>query len=87
VHSDTWPFLCLGIGPCCGIQLTAYVSQSGLHGEVIFWQQPGNGSIVVVRTSLQAVDEQSQWSWMVKELPVFYSSIEDRCTDDKLGST
>lgn len=75
-----------GTRPCCGVQLTAYVSQSGLHGEVVFQQQPGGEGTVVVQTSLEAIDEQSQWSWVVRELPVFYSSIEDRCGDDKLGS-
>lgn len=79
-------FLCLGTRPCCGVQLTAYVSQSGLHGEVVFQQQPGGEGTVVVQTSLEAIDEQSQWSWLVRELPVSYSSIEDRCGDDKLGS-
>jgi Cu/Zn superoxide dismutase len=79
-------FLICGTGPCWGFQLTAYVSQSGLHGEVIFQQHPGVKSTVMVQTSLQAIDEQSQWSWMVRELPVFYSHIQDRCGDDKLGS-
>jgi hypothetical protein len=62
------------------------VSQSGLHGEVVFQQQPGDEGTVVVHTSLEAIDEQSQWSWVVRELPVLYSSIEDRCGDDKLGA-
>jgi len=86
LHSDTSCIACLGTGPCWGFQLTAYVSQSGLHGEVIFQQHPGDKSTVMVQTSLQAIDEQSQWSWMVRELPVFYSQIQDRCGDDKLGS-
>ncbi|KAJ4431919.1 hypothetical protein ANN_20526 [Periplaneta americana] len=74
----------LGLRTCSGIQLTAYISQSGLHGEVIFQQQSGDG--VTVRTSLQAIDGQSQWSWSVRELPVSYSSIDDRCGDNHLGS-
>jgi hypothetical protein len=86
LHSDTLLIACLGTGPCCGFQLTAYLSQSGLHGEVVFQQHPGDKSTVMVQTSLQAIDEQSQWSWMVRERPVFYSHIQDRCDDDKLGS-
>ncbi|PSN32762.1 hypothetical protein C0J52_15463 [Blattella germanica] len=74
-----------GIKLCSGIQLTAYISESGLHGEVIFQQQSGNGSSIIIRTELQATDEQSQWTWTVRDLPVFYTDIENRCSDEKLG--
>ncbi|KAJ9574059.1 hypothetical protein L9F63_008585 [Diploptera punctata] len=76
--------LCTGVAPCCCIQLTAYISSSGLHGQVSFEQQPSGG--VVVHAALQAVDEHSEWSWVVRELPVVYTTVQDRCNHDKLGS-
>ena len=76
-------YILTGLQSCECIQLTAYVSSSGLHGQVTFQQQSG---AVVVRTSLQAVDEQSEWSWSIRELPVLYTTVQDRCHDDKLGS-
>ena len=74
--------LIAGVNPSYCIELTAYVSSSGLHGQVKFTQQSGS---VVVLASLQAVDEESEWSWTVRRLPVVYNGVPDICDDSSLG--
>nr|CAD7402226.1 unnamed protein product [Timema poppensis] len=67
-----------------GLQLTAYLSENGLHGTVSFEHQPDN--VVVIKTNLQATDEESQWMWSVAQLPVKYDKLQDRCGGGKLGA-
>lgn len=68
-----------------GIELTAYISQNGLHGEVTFQRHSSNTGSLLVKVSLQPVDEFSKWSWSIREYPVHYNNLEDRCREEKLG--
>jgi len=63
------------------IELTAHFSENGVHGFVAFSQDENIVHIV------SKLNTQSEWNWLVKELPVDYSELEDRCSDRRLGKT
>ncbi|XP_067011092.2 uncharacterized protein Rsod [Anabrus simplex] len=70
---------------CHGIQLTAYLSQFGLHGTVSFKQHPSDAKAVLIHISLISKTEPSEWSWQVHDQPVDYTNPEDRCRPQNLG--
>lgn len=69
------------------VQLVAYVSQHGLHGEFHFTQQNDN-SIEIrsnVETTLQYPDQ--IWSWGIHEMPIDYREMNPnrRCHPNAFG--
>ncbi|XP_073970681.1 superoxide dismutase family protein Rsod isoform X1 [Rhodnius prolixus] len=68
------------ISQSLAVELTAHISENGLHGFVTMFED--NGAINVY-TKLSVVGE---WSWNIRELPVDYTELNDRCTDRKLGT-
>lgn len=69
------------------MQLVAYVSQHGLHGEFHFVQQNDN-SIEIrskVETTLQYPDQ--IWSWGIHEMPTDYREVNPnrRCHPSSIG--
>lgn len=76
-----------------GLELTARLSQSGLHGEVRFTADTsGSGSGTLVNTFLEVVGEYEAsaetpdvWSWSVHEYPIDYSLLGGRCDGERLG--
>ncbi|XP_047110560.1 uncharacterized protein LOC124787741 isoform X3 [Schistocerca piceifrons] len=73
------------LGCCGGLELTAYISQGGLHGHITFRRYHADNRKIHVHTSLQTVNEVSKWSWRIHKFPVYYSTLQDRCNDEKLG--
>ncbi|GLH08747.1 Uncharacterized protein GBIM_13929 [Gryllus bimaculatus] len=71
---------------CLGIKLTAYLSENGLHGTVDFQEQPKDSKNVYIQVSLQVAEDQSVWSWQIREFPLYYTNLENRCTGNNLGS-
>ena len=69
------------------VQLVAFVSQHGLHGEFHFTQKNDN-SIEIrskVETTLQYPDQ--IWSWGIHEMPTDYRDVQPnrRCHPNTLG--
>lgn len=69
------------------VQLVAYISQHGLHGEIHFIQQNDN-SIEIrtnVETTLQYPDQ--IWSWGIHEMPTDYREVNPnkRCHSSNIG--
>lgn len=84
--------------PLHALELVAYVSQHGLHGEFSFvptgQMSAGNNrqpTVTTMRiqtalqTTLQYPDQ--AWSWSLHQMPVDYTELdgERRCADDRLG--
>ncbi|KAK9501516.1 hypothetical protein O3M35_012226 [Rhynocoris fuscipes] len=65
---------------CLAVELTAHLSENGLHGFITISDDNG---FINIYTKLTVTE---QWSWNIRELPVDYSELNDRCTDRKLGS-
>ncbi|KAL1137771.1 hypothetical protein AAG570_009467, partial [Ranatra chinensis] len=62
------------------IELTAHLSENGVHGSITFSSDEEN---VLISTRLNT---DQQWSWSIREFPVIYTELEDRCIDRKLGA-
>lgn len=69
------------------MQLVAYVSQHGLHGEFYFNQQNDNSFEIRsnVETTLQYPDQ--LWSWGIHEMPTDYRELQldRRCHLSRFG--
>ncbi|XP_055314851.1 uncharacterized protein LOC129575370 isoform X3 [Sitodiplosis mosellana] len=69
------------------VQLVAFVSQHGLHGEIHFTQQNDNSFEIrsKVETTLQYPDQ--IWSWGIHEMPTDYRDVQPnrRCHPNTLG--
>ncbi|XP_011497265.1 PREDICTED: uncharacterized protein LOC105361711 [Ceratosolen solmsi marchali] len=68
------------------IQLVAYISSGGLHGEIRF--EPTNNGIricLALKPTLQYPDQ--HWLWFIKEFPVDYTTLENRCDNKYLGKS
>ncbi|XP_014242345.1 uncharacterized protein LOC106662638 [Cimex lectularius] len=61
------------------VELTAHLSENGLHGFVTFSEESGNIHIGM------KLDTHSSWKWSVRELPIDYSQLENRCQESRLG--
>lgn len=70
------------------VQLVAYVSQHGLHGEFHFVQQNDNSIEIEskVETTLQYPDQ--IWSWSIHEMPTDYREVDPgrRCHPANFGN-
>lgn len=68
------------------LELRSYISQGGLHGTITFTKLKNS---VKITTALGATLEfpNQIWSWAVREFPVDYTQLENRCSDAKLGKT
>lgn len=70
------------------VQLRAYVSQHGLHGEFQFVQRDDNSVEIrsKLETTLQYPDQ--IWSWGIHKLPIDYREIDGyrRCHLSKTGA-
>uniref|UniRef100_A0A146LIY5 Superoxide dismutase copper/zinc binding domain-containing protein n=1 Tax=Lygus hesperus TaxID=30085 RepID=A0A146LIY5_LYGHE len=69
------------IRPGAAVELTAHLSENGLHGFISFVEEEGQ---VYVATKLTT---DSSWTWAVRNLPVDYTDLDNRCSDKKLGET
>ncbi|XP_050528218.1 uncharacterized protein LOC126898318 [Daktulosphaira vitifoliae] len=67
-------------------QLVARFSQHQIHGIVIFSQHSSIEDIILISISLSNLEESSNWSWEIRELPVDYTILYDRCSDTNLGN-
>lgn len=69
------------------VQLVAYISQHGLHGEFHFTQNNNNSIKIVskLETTLQYPDQ--IWSWGIYEMPTDYREIDPsrRCNAAVFG--
>lgn len=69
------------------VQLVAYISQHGLHGEFHFNQRNDNSFEIQtkVETTLQYPDQ--IWSWGIHEMPTDYWEVraDRRCHPSNLG--
>lgn len=68
------------------VRLVAYISSSGLHGEIRF--EPNvDKTGVRMRLSLKATLQypEQQWSWWITEFPVDYRILSNRCNEQHLG--
>lgn len=65
--------------------LSAYISQSGLHGEIHFIQK--DSQVIELKTDLVPTLEYPEQivTWSIHEFPVDYSKIENRCDEKHLG--
>lgn len=68
------------------LQLITRFSQNRIHGSILFSQHSSNDDIIQISVSLNNFGEPSQWSWQIKEFPVDYTILSDRCTDKNLGN-
>ena len=71
-----------------GVNLVAYLSQNGLHGEIHFRQ--ANSTAIEIKSKLETTlqfPEQS-WSWGIHQFPVDYTDIDSdgRCDTRKIGN-
>ncbi|XP_055586324.1 uncharacterized protein LOC129738996 [Uranotaenia lowii] len=69
------------------VNLVAYISQNGLHGEISF-RQYSNAQVHIsseLETTLQYPDQ--TWSWAIYQFPVDYTVVDprDRCDLKALG--
>lgn len=61
-------------------ELSAHVSENGVHGSITFSAEPGG------RVHISAkLDTQATWSWAIHHLPVDYAFLDDRCSFRKIG--
>ncbi|KAL7017747.1 hypothetical protein ACKWTF_010504 [Chironomus riparius] len=71
------------------IELIAYFSQSGLHGELHFTNSITNPKLVKVKAFLEATLQYSEqsWSWGLYNNPIDYSIVDpvERCKRDRVG--
>lgn len=71
------------------VQLIAYLSQHGLHGEISFKPIAGQPGKVRIQSDLQATLQypDQTWSWALHQLPVDYSDVDAtrRCANERLG--
>lgn len=80
-------FLLLSFVVVNGVELAAYLSQNGLHGEIHF-SQSADGAVRIessLETTLQHPDQ--IWSWNVHQMPVDYAETNSnrRCSAQNLG--
>lgn len=68
------------------LQLITRFSQNLIHGSILFSQHSSIDDIILISVSLNNFGDSSQWSWHIKEFPVDYTILTDRCTDKNLGN-
>ncbi|XP_022918484.2 uncharacterized protein [Onthophagus taurus] len=67
------------------IELKSYISSQGLHGTISFIYH--QNKTVILKTDLELTLQYASQtlSWYLMEFPVDYSTIENRCSSEKLG--
>jgi len=68
------------------IQLVTRFSQNQIHGSIFFSQHSSIDDIILISVSLDNFGDSLKWSWEIKEFPVDYSILTDRCTEQNLGN-
>ncbi|XP_026804205.1 uncharacterized protein LOC113547860 [Rhopalosiphum maidis] len=68
------------------IQLISRFSQNLIHGSILFSQHSLIDDIILISVSLKNFGNSLQWSWQIKEFPVDYTNLVDRCSDKNLGN-
>lgn len=68
------------------MQLITRFSQNQIYGTILFSQHSLIDDIILISVSLNNLGDLSLWSWQVKEFPVDYTMLTDRCTDQNLGN-
>lgn len=68
------------------VQLITRFSQNEISGSILFSQHSLIEDIILISVSLNNFGEASEWSWQIKEFPVDYSMLTNRCTDQNLGN-
>lgn len=80
---------CLYLHIVQAVQLIAYISQHGLHGEISFKPHPDQLGKVRIQTDLDATLQypDQTWNWALHQLPVDYSDMDPsrRCSSERLG--
>lgn len=66
--------------------LTAYISENNLHGEIYF-QHSAEEDIVTVTAFIKTLTTETveNVSWNIRQLPVDYTTLNQRCTNNALG--
>lgn len=71
----------LGLNNVFCLQLRAYFSEHGLHGEITFTQN-ADKSVTINSDLTTTLEYPNQvWTWSVTEFPVDYTNLEGRCND------
>lgn len=67
--------------------LAAYISENNLHGEIYF-RHSAEEDIVIVTAVVRTFTSETleNVSWNIRQLPVDYTALDQRCTDNALGS-
>lgn len=68
------------------VQLITRFSQHEISGSILFSQHSLIEDIIIISVTLNNFGEPSLWSWKIKEFPVDYSILTNRCTDQNLGN-
>lgn len=70
------------------VQLVAYVSQHGLHGEFHFIQQNDNSIEIESKLETTLQYPEQIWSWSIREMPTDYREVipNRRCNPANFGS-
>lgn len=87
---NTYYFMCLFLDEITNVntsaQLITRFSQNLIHGSISFSQHSSIEDIILISVLLNNFGNPSQWSWQIKEFPVDYSILSDRCSDKNLGN-
>lgn len=71
-----------------GVQLVAYFSQNGLHGEFNFHELDDN--TIEIRSTLETTLQYPEqvWEWSLHEIPIDYTDINPkrRCHSSRIGA-
>ncbi|RZF36952.1 hypothetical protein LSTR_LSTR004640 [Laodelphax striatellus] len=72
---------------CNGLHLSARFSENGLEGEVILVQDKGS-SLVYIHSEFNYLGnlDNVTWEWTIRQFPVDYTELTQRCDPKKLGS-
>lgn len=66
--------------------LAAYISENNLHGEISF-RQSAEEDIITVTALVKSLSPETiaTVSWNIRQLPVDYTTLDQRCTNNALG--
>jgi len=68
------------------VQLISRFSQDLIHGSILFSQHSLIDDIIQISVSLKNFGNSLQWSWQIREFPVDYTILADRCSEKNLGN-
>lgn len=65
--------------------LTAYISENNLHG-IIHFNREASDDIVIITGHVKTLETRVEnVSWSIRQLPVDYTTLEQRCSNEVLG--